>query len=372
MALHNGADMALQVRQQPWRDSESVAIISALAIGAGSSRVGVHVLPRTRILLDGVEQSTTTTFAQIALDGGAALGIWTAENSARTVAVMWSDGSLVMVRPRAGWLDFSYQISGFADATLHTGLLGSADGDPGNDFTDRDGNRSDDSEESHDRFIQSWRIGSTESLFDYAEGESTVGFQLLEFPLALSKPDPAVLAAARARCTGAGVIEPALLDACAYDLAATGEDAMLASHQAAQSQQTRLQSWRQIVRPAIVEPASTAAFTPDLDSAEVIANDTLQQFDIAVGTQRVFAIEVSVPTRLQAMADPMECVDEYDGIGAGYQWFDADGRARSKARMVCSDLSGDEVVPGRYFIVVRGPSTGVAVAVSFKPYLAQP
>lgn len=68
------------------------------------------------------------------------------------------------------------------------GLLGSLDGEVRNDLVVAGGDPTDlasdaainpdDAAAVHDRFDDSWRITDEESLFDYAEGESTETFTL--------------------------------------------------------------------------------------------------------------------------------------------------------------------------------------------------
>ena len=161
-----------------------------------------------------------------------------------------------------------------------------------------------------------------------------------------------------------------MIAACALDLAMTGNDTLLASHQAAADHSRRIASAR--VHAKTLAASAPRASGPGFAGAIVILNNELQTLRVGAGERRVFAIDVLQTDTLIAHAEPMECVDDYAGEGAGYQWFDANGKARSVAKRSCSDLSGESVPPGRYFIVVTGPATGPGIDVAFKPYLAQP
>ncbi|MBL0029098.1 MAG: hypothetical protein IPO95_08505 [Rhodanobacteraceae bacterium] len=369
LALTDGSDLNIQVRQEPWANSDTVAGITAIAVGAGTSRVEVRVRKALRVRVDGVDQPATGGFTQSALNAGAVFGVWRSQQAISTIAVIWADGSFVQVRPRDGWLDFSYQIAGLADGSKHLGLLGSADGDPGNDLRRRDGLIAEDTESGRAEFIESWRLRADESRFDYADGESTASFQIADFPRQHQAPDATALATASARCRAAGVENPAMIAACALDLAMTGNDDLLASHQAGANHLRRIAGARIHSTAIAAKPVGVSG--PGFADATVILNNQLQSLRVGAGERRVFAIDVNQNDKLIAHAEPMECVDDYAGEGAGYQWFDANGKPRSVAKRSCSDLAGESVPPGRYFIVVTGPVTGSSVDVAFRPYLAQ-
>ena len=361
-AMDSTRGLRLQTRQEPWHGSRQVAGITAIAAGVGARRLGIYVLPQARVLLDGQPLDTgSAAFRQVDLDGGGAVGVWSKHGLPSEAAVVWPDGSHVFAHLRDGWIDFRYRIAGDADIAGQRGLLGSADGDADNDRTARDGTiaRTDD---ALDAFLESWRIRADESLFDYADGTGTDTYQRLDFPHAAAAPDAAALQAAAARCRDAGVTDAALQGACAFDLAVTGDEALLASHQAAQAQ---MQS-----RPrAVAHPASGLA--PDIAHAQAITDEEWQRVTLDAGRSRTFAVDLAQNAKLVAHPESMECVDDWDGMGAGWQWFDAQGRARSIARRACADLDGDEVGAGRYYIVVVAARDGGPASFSFRPYIVQ-
>ncbi len=366
-AMDSERGLRLQTRQEPWHDSQQVAGISAIAAGVGARRVGIHVLPQAHILLDGRPlDSGGATFRQVDLDDGGAVGVWSRNGVPSEAAVVWPDGSHVFAHLRDGWIDFRYRIAGDADVSGQRGLLGSADGNADNDRTARDGTvaRTDD---ALDAFIESWRIRADESLFDYADGSSTDSYQRLDFPQAAAAPDAAMLQAAAARCRDAGVMDAALREACAFDLAVTGDDALLASHHAAQLQmQSRPPA---TTRPEGAHPASGLA--PDMAHAQTISDEAWQRVTLDAGQSRTFAVDLAQNAKLVAHPEDMSCVDAWDGAGAGWQWFDAQGRARSTARMACADLDGDDVDAGRYYIVVVAARDGGPGSFSFRPYIVR-
>jgi hypothetical protein len=83
-----------------------------------------------------------------------------------------------------------------------------------------------------------WRVTPQTSLFDYAAGEDTSTFTDLAFPYAdlpLDSVPDANRTAAREACTAAGITDPVLLDACALDVALSGDRNAAAAAIVAQS-----------------------------------------------------------------------------------------------------------------------------------------
>src|SRR5699024_11657368 len=118
----------------------------------------------------------------------------------------------------------------FAADTVDTeGLLGSADGDGGNDFTIRDGEVLEQPlshDDLYDRFVDSWRITDDESLFDYADGTDTEHYTDRSFPagpMTAADLDDADRTRAEAVCRTAGIEDEGVLEACILDYGLTSE-----------------------------------------------------------------------------------------------------------------------------------------------------
>ncbi|MEJ7763976.1 MAG: VWD domain-containing protein [Acidimicrobiales bacterium] len=109
------------------------------------------------------------------------------------------------------------------------GLLGNHDGDTTNDLALRDGTQLPSNAGSatlHGSFADSWRITDDESLFTYAANQSTATFTDLSAPqnvVTLGDFSEAEVVAATQACAAAGVEPGPQFDACALDLAATGD-----------------------------------------------------------------------------------------------------------------------------------------------------
>jgi hypothetical protein len=197
------SDLQVQVRQQPYGGSRTIAVNTAAAFAVAGHRVGVYLAGSgARTLVDGV--AVTPSPAGTALPGGGSLA-----GDGGRVTVRWPDGSLVTADLNGGsYLTLSFNLAPARRGHL-TGLLGDADGASDNDL-----------------IAASRRVSPGESLFDYAPGESTATFTDTDFPYATvtSADLPAANRdAALAVCRAAGLPDGPLLDACVLDVAVTGD-----------------------------------------------------------------------------------------------------------------------------------------------------
>lgn len=115
-----------------------------------------------------------------------------------------------------------------------TGLLGNANGVPGDDLAFRTGGQlaaNPSRQLLHGDYADSWRITNETSLFTYGAGESTETYTDRGFPdnpLTLDDFDDATLADAAAVCEDAGVTVGAEFDSCVFDTVITGDSAFAA------------------------------------------------------------------------------------------------------------------------------------------------
>jgi protocatechuate 3,4-dioxygenase beta subunit/pimeloyl-ACP methyl ester carboxylesterase len=110
------------------------------------------------------------------------------------------------------------------------GILGNANGNKADDIATRDGQvftQPVSFDDLYGSYADSWRITQEESLFDYANGDTTETFTDRSYP---SRPfnsgDLAanVRAAAEAACRAAGVVDPILLEGCIVDTGLTNDE----------------------------------------------------------------------------------------------------------------------------------------------------
>lgn len=223
-------DFEVQVRQQPWRGSQLVAVNTATAMSVNGDRVGIYLTPTgVRTMVDG--EAVTLGSDALALPGGGSIRL---DAAGRLETVTWPDGTSVT----ASYVPGSYITVrlGIPAARLGhlTGLLGDADGSRADDFTTREGDvvaTGSPVGTVLSQFVDTWRIGQAESLFDYDAGQDTDSFTDAAFPyvhVTVSDLPAAQADAAFSSCEASGVVGQSALDDCALDVALSGDPVMAA------------------------------------------------------------------------------------------------------------------------------------------------
>ena len=217
----------IQVRQEPWLGSTDVSVNTAVAFNVGGDHFGVYVEP------SGITTRLNGS-ARVLRDGGTRLPSGgsisrTQTDSGPVYSVRWPDSSQAWVSPVGSW-GLAVNVAPANDLRGHlTGLLGNFDSHSGNDLLTRAGQPIKNPPSFHDLyqvFGDSWRINQAESLFDYAPGQSTATFTNRHLPTQpISAADLPNSDAAMAICRSLGVTDPTLLQACALDVAVTGQAA---------------------------------------------------------------------------------------------------------------------------------------------------
>lgn len=202
----------VQARFEPVAD-ENATLTTAIAVDVLGTAVMVHA---DRVIVDGAEASGVVRFST---------GATVTPTADEGVVIDWPDGARVQFDDQFVRLQLPAHRAGRL-----VGLLGNADDDPSNDFILRDGTvlADPDEIEIHRVFGESWRVADDESLFSYADGESTATFTMPHVPVQLASDvlaqlDADLLASAEAACHDAGVVEDHLLEACVFDVALTGD-----------------------------------------------------------------------------------------------------------------------------------------------------
>ncbi|GAA2153048.1 hypothetical protein GCM10009844_36920 [Nocardioides koreensis] len=223
-------DFEVQVRQQPWNGSQLVAVNTATAMMVDGTRVGIYLTPTgVRTLVDG--DPVSVDGAGRALPGGGSIRH---DQPGHLVVVSWADGTSLSASYVPGsYITIRMSLTTDRLGTLR-GLLGDADGDRSDDLSTRDGDVvavGSTADKIHSDFADTWRLRAGESLFDYAEGESTESFVDRAFPhvhVSVSDLPTAQADAAFASCEASGVVGQAALDSCALDVALSGDEDMAA------------------------------------------------------------------------------------------------------------------------------------------------
>jgi len=221
----------VQLRTEPWADSDVVSVATAVAARIGDHTVSIHLdteSSRGVTYIDGVLAETDRGEA-VAI-GGAALS-W----SGFGWMVVWPDGTELKVFP-----DTTGLVVFVTSESTSIGMLGGdGDGIAENDRVARSGVvMSSDRlepiswEEHYDVYVDSWRITQEESLFYYGPGESTQTYTLEGFPASyweVSDLDANVRDEAEEACVEGGITREDILEACILDVALTGDLAFVYS-----------------------------------------------------------------------------------------------------------------------------------------------
>jgi hypothetical protein len=249
-------DFEVQARQKPVPGRSGVSLNAAVAMQVCGHRVAIYAqdIPDggvNSVWIDGLPAPLEAS--AIPLPGGGELQEL---GGTGNYAIIWPSGDQVIIRSiRAGGADFLNIMPTLSPAHREEviGLLGNFNRNPEDDLLGREGtivpaqssyslatNALDRAlpavipvrevedayfDSLYRQFGDSWRVRPSESLFDYAPGQSTVTFTDRSFPrefVTLNGVAPARVEAALDTCREAGV-EEALLDGCVFDVAATGD-----------------------------------------------------------------------------------------------------------------------------------------------------
>jgi len=218
----------VQVRQKSV-GNQQVAITQAAVMNVAGDKVGFYIGQQPVTHINGIQVELLDGSVSLP-QGGSIVKRSSPHNSNSLYSVVWpNDNGLVEVKDNHWGLLVSTHISEAQKGHL-IGLLGNADGDSQNDIVMRDGTNLGTSlsfDTLYPNYADSWRITQEESLFNYADGETTETFTDRDFPRILSKAtglDAASRAAAEQICQAAGITDPVLLEDCILDVALTGDE----------------------------------------------------------------------------------------------------------------------------------------------------
>jgi von Willebrand factor type D domain len=212
----------VQTRYQDVTDSQIWSQTTAVSLRINGSRIGVYLKSdgSLGVLVDGQGISADNRTQTLAS------GVTISQNSRFDVAISSTSGYAIGLNGGLSSLDV--QVPPKARGVIR-GLLGDANGNQLDDFKLRDGNQIQFpiGEPEISRFMESWRINSSESLFDYAVGESNQGFTNLSFPQ--NKKyffmfPVQVRETAQQICEAAKIVTPAVFRNCLFDVGLTGDE----------------------------------------------------------------------------------------------------------------------------------------------------
>ena len=218
-------DFEIQVQQQAYRSLRYVSFNSAVAVRDGADRIEWSI-DRPDPLLNGVARPMAEG-SEVKLRSRGIL-----RRTPEGYLFVSSAGDRLIVVASTEMVDFYLRPARHRRGKVR-GLLGNFDGDVDNDMTTADGRLiavstgvMDFYHPLYSQFGASWRV-PTESLL------ITRALPAAPDPRAFPEREPAVadpaMAAARAICDAAGVTDAEIREACAFDLAATGNEAFVRS-----------------------------------------------------------------------------------------------------------------------------------------------
>ncbi len=227
----DGRDV-VEARQRSLDGLPAVTFNTAVAAGVAGDRVGIYAKESSSLVVNGM--AVDAVDVQEPLPHGGTL-----ERHGGGVTIGWPDGSRLVVTQVFDTLDYGFSPGPAVGPTLQ-GLLGSADGNPANDLTARDGTVLATSDPAfatklYRQFGDSWRVQPGESLFDYAPGESRATFTDLAIPsstMTVESLPPSARADAEAICRAVGIVTQPLVDDCTLDVGVTGNPGYAAAEAA--------------------------------------------------------------------------------------------------------------------------------------------
>ncbi|HTX00945.1 MAG TPA: hypothetical protein VMD59_19340, partial [Acidimicrobiales bacterium] len=249
-------NLDIEVRQQPFPGSGSIAVDTAVAMQVGFADVELATGGPDQLQL--FVDRRPARLADRALLGGGSLVV---EGSGE-VTVRWPDGSEATVATtltralsartacntgRSLWVTLAVPRLQFGHLAGLLGQAGPVAGSSlrgGNGVAYPIGELEDPSASAHDfdvvyrQFGPSWRVSQVESLFAYPRGLTTASYAKAGFPseaLTIQSFTPHKASLAARDCRVAGIDDPALLADCVFDVGATGGSCFAAAAVAVQS-----------------------------------------------------------------------------------------------------------------------------------------
>jgi hypothetical protein len=271
------SEFQIQVRQQPWPNARDVSRNTAIAMKMGESKVELRVEEQLlKLFIDG----QYTPLETMPVIGGGRIE----SNKKNKATVFWPDDSKVYISSYDIGMNILVSPSARLKGKLE-GLLGNFNDDATDDLKNEEKIITPDFEELYPRYADSWRISDNSSLFTYSIGTNTGTFTDKSFPdQPVTTEDLVNRSPAEALCKQLGVVNPAILENCIFDVAWTGrpEFAYAAkTHQQAITKVPKAMNYGgQTWKAEIKNPGESAEFSFDGVAGEeifvIITNSSLE------------------------------------------------------------------------------------------------
>ena len=210
----------VQTRQEPYGNSRSASVNTAIAVRMGVNAASLYVSPQ-RLVINGEEVDIDSFQSRDLGDGN------TVSRAGNVYKFESWSGSYAEVQSKSSYLNTKIW-STYEQGTM-SGLMGDMNGNPSDDLIERETEFV--QENLSNEFINrelatSWRVREEESLFDYLPEQTTETFTDLSFPGGVFDPSLANIDAvqdARIFCSDAGLTGE-VLESCIFDIVLTGNE----------------------------------------------------------------------------------------------------------------------------------------------------
>jgi hypothetical protein len=312
----------LQARLTPRGNNASV--VDRLAFELNGYRVEIE--PSTGALYIGGSQVTLPDGFMFDLGDGAAI---IRKGFGASYYVSWPGAGPRPALYVAAWFMQVYVPPG-SDGV--SGLLGNADGNPANDLIMSGGEQLPSTASAatiHGALADSWRLGEDESLFSYAQDQSTETFTDRSFPpnlLTVGDLSDGVLADATTHCADANVMDGQQFDDCVLDWALT-RDQSFVDAAAADTTPSVEGGARQIGTDGVVSEDFENSVAPNFSSARYGSGAGTGRFAGPMGSGGRYVFYVpSLPGHTSATVDfDVIALGGWPGDGTSHTTVTVDG-----------------------------------------------
>lgn len=302
--------LTVQVRQEPRSGiCSDVAVNTAVATQMGGVRVHLDANPARDLLID--DRPASLPGSTLLFSNGDSL-----RRDSDVVTLRWASGGRMSVTgvgsSRALSIDADLPSSHLG--RVH-GLLGTYDGDRGNDMRLRTGGELGQpvNWEQLMSFGESFRIEASESLFFYAAGQSTETFAIEGFPsgpVDLGDLPDEVRASAEQTCRNAGVENDLALANCILDVGCTSDPRFANDHVGVEPDQTL----------AVLSPIDFSNWIAEGDGDWVVQEDGRSVIQRRNGNPTFFlSPQEYLNVRITGTLEVDDGDDDYIGFVFGYQ-----------------------------------------------------
>ena len=283
----NGGTFQVQARLSAPVGASSYSVITELGIQVGTDRVTIDSTRSSPVWVDGVAASLTA--GTLSLAGGTVVqtssGYEVVLKTGETVTANFTSmGTLEGSRTTSYGISTTVSLGAGAQPDTVQGLLGNDNGAAAKDLTLADGTVlpvSLPSSELYGTYADAWRVTQPTSLLDYGPGQTTATFTDTTYPgepVTLSSfPDQAVQAA-EALASQAGITDPNLLQAAAFDYLVTGQAAALTVEANLQQQGVSTVAQAQVAQAA--GTTNVGIIAAQLRATEASAGSTTVDFQV--------------------------------------------------------------------------------------------